>query len=550
MSVAQPSAPERTEGERERLRAVHAALTRGDVAGAGALAVQALADGIEHPMVLSLAAGRLEEADRRDEALPLLRRAKAMAPEASGMWNALGLCLCGCERYAEAVEEFDGAIALDPAFAPALANRGNALMALGRLNEGRQDLEQALALDPDNMVALDGLAALSLRRGDPAKAQELALRALERVPDFPSAVTTLAGAELALGGPAEAEQRLRRLVADPRPRPLERAIALGMLGDALDRQKRFAEAFQTYAETNRAFRELNRAEYGGQASAAALMRTLAPVLDGRIYPRPTPRSHPRPARAHVFLVGFPRSGTTLLEQVLEQHPDVTTLAEKECFEDVGALMGDRAGFEAFCRMPDETLDPYREAYWRNVGKRGILADGRVFVDKHPFHTFKLPMIARLFPDAHILFARRDPRDVLLSCFRHRFAMSAPMYQMLTLDGAANLYDAAMHFAEASIRAFSISPISCALEAIVADFDGETRRICAAIGIGWTAEMRDFAAGIARRNVLTPSGPQLARGLNAEGIGRWRDYAEQLAPVMPLLMPWVERYGYGSAETRF
>jgi hypothetical protein len=323
-----------------------------------------------------------------------------------------------------------------------------------------------------------------------------------------------------------------------------------MLGDALDRQKRFAEAFQTYAETNRAFWELNRAEYGGQVSAAQLMRALAPVLDGRSFPPPLPRSRTGPARAHVFLVGFPRSGTTLLEQVLEQHPDITTLAEKECFEDVGALMGDRAGFEAFCRMPDEALDPYREAYWRNVGKRGIVPDGRVFVDKHPFHTFKLPMIARLFPDAHILFARRDPRDVLLSCFRHRFAMSAPMYQMLTLEGAANLYDAAMHFAEASISAFSITPISCALEAIVADFDGETRRICAAIGIEWTAEMRDFAAGIARRNVLTPSGPQLARGLNAEGIGRWRDYAEQLALVMPLLMPWVERYGYGSAETRF
>jgi hypothetical protein len=226
------------------------------------------------------------------------------------------------------------------------------------------------------------------------------------------------------------------------------------------------------------------------------------------------------------------------------------LAEKDCFEEVGALMGDRARFDAFRRMPDEALDRYREAYWRRMGETGIDARGRVLVDKHPFHTFKLPLIARLFPDAHILFARRDPRDTILSCFRHRFAMSAPMYQMLTLDGAAELFDAAMGFAEETIQTFSLAPIPCALEAIVADFDGETRRICDAIGIEWAAAMRDFAAEIGRRDVLTPSGSQLARGLNAEGIGRWRDYAEQLAPVMPLLMPWVERYGYGSAETRF
>ena len=190
------------------------------------------------------------------------------------------------------------------------------------------------------------------------------------------------------------------------------------------------------------------------------------------------------------------------------------------------------------------------AYWRRVAEEGYDPAGRVFVDKHPFHSFKLPLILRLFPDAHILFARRDPRDTVLSCFRHRFAMSVPAYQMMTLEGAAELYDAAMQFAEASERAFELEPISCALEAIVADFDGETRRICAALGIEWTATMRDFAAQIGRRDVLTPSAAQLARGLNAEGIGRWRDYAGQLAPIMPMLMPWVERTSYGSAGTVF
>ncbi|HEY1605396.1 MAG TPA: sulfotransferase [Allosphingosinicella sp.] len=544
MNDAKP--PERTEADREKLRAIHAALTGGDMARAGALAAQALAEGIEHPMVLSLAAGRLEEAGRREEALPLLRRAKALAPRAPGVWNALGLCLSGCGLYAEAIAEFDGAIALAPDFAPAFANRASALVPLARLNEARRDFEQALALDPNNPLVLDGLAALALRRGDSDAARELALRTLALAPDFPNAILTLAGAEIARGETREAEQRLRRLIADPRPRPLERALALGLLGDSLDRQKRFADAFAAYAETNRAFQEMNRALYAGQISTLDMLRDHISALENMILPPSVKRARPGPARKHVFIVGFPRSGTTLLEQVLEQHPDVTTLAEKECFESAASLVADRARFEAFCAMPDEALDPYRADYWKAVEAEGIDATGKVFVDKHPFHSFKLPLIARLFPDAILLFARRDPRDTVLSCFRHSFQMSAPVYQMLTLEGTASLFDAAMRLAEASERAFGLAPLPCPLEALVADFDGETRRICAALGIHWTAALRDFAAEVGRRGVFTPSAPQLARGLNAEGIGRWRDYAEPLEPVLPVLAPWVERFGYGSA----
>ncbi|MDB5693817.1 MAG: hypothetical protein JWO81_2880 [Alphaproteobacteria bacterium] len=547
MTVSQPgTAADRTERDRERLREIHAAMTGGDIAGAAALAERALADGIEHVMVLSLAAGRLEQAGRNAEGLVLLRRAKALAPHAPGLWNAVGLSLGGAGLYAEAVAEFDGALAFDAGFAPALANRASALVALGRLNEARRDFDRALALDPQNPIALDGLAALALRRGDAAQARTLALCTLAQAPDFPNAILTLAGAELAEGEAAAAEQRLRGLLADPRPRPLERALALGLLGDALDRRTRFAEAFRTWAETNRAFQALHRPVYAGQTSTLDLLRALTESLEGKSFPPPSRPGPPGPAQSHVFLIGFPRSGTTLIEQVLEQHPDVVTLAEKECFEGVGALIGDRQRFEAFCRLPDAALEPYRAGYWNRVAEEGADAAGRVFVDKHPFHMFKLPLIARLFPDARILFARRDPRDTVLSCFRHRFAMSAPVYQMLSLEGAADLFDAAMRFAEASEKAFGLDMLSCPLEALIADFDGETRKICAALGIAWTAALQDFAAEVGGRGVLTPSGPQLARGLNAQGIGRWRDYAGPLAPVMPLLAPWVARGGYGSA----
>jgi hypothetical protein len=166
----------------------------------------------------------------------------------------------------------------------------------------------------------------------------------------------------------------------------------------------------------------------------------------------------------------------------------------------------------------------------------------VFVDKHPFNTFKLPLIARLFPDARVLFARRDPRDTVLSCFRHRFQMTDPVWQMLSLEGVAELYAATMAMAEASEEAFGLFTHDVRLEALIADFDGETKAVCDFIGVPWDERMRDFAAGVAARGVFTPSGPQLTRGLNAQGVGKWRDYAGELEPVMPLLAPWVARFG--------
>jgi tetratricopeptide (TPR) repeat protein len=531
--------------DRARLRAVHGALTAGDIATAGKLAEDALGDGIDHPMVLNLVAGRREEEGRLEEALALLRQALAAAPDAIGIMNAIGLLLDRMGRLEEAVTAYGEALAKAPDFAPALANRATALMALARLNPARADYEAAAAIDPANLIAANGLAALALRRGDAAEARRQAEAVLAREPGFPAAVTTLAGADISEGRPEAAATALGTLLDDKRLAPVDRAMAWGLRGDALDALGRFGEAFAAWRESNDHQRAHYAAEYGGRPGTLALVRELTAALAGRRVPAAWGHGGRSPAKSHVFLVGFPRSGTTLIEQVLEEHPDVTTLAEKECLIDATRdWLADADRFARFCEAEDETLEPYREAYWRRVTEEGADPNGRVFVDKHPFNTFKLPLIARLFPDARVLFARRDPRDIVLSCFRHRFQMTDPVWQMLTLEGTAALYDATMAMVEASEAAFGLFTHPVQLETLIADFDGETKAVCDFIGIAWDEGMRDFAAGVKERGVFTPSGPQLAQGLNAQGVGKWRDYADQMAPVLPLLEPWVARFGAG------
>jgi hypothetical protein len=159
------------------------------------------------------------------------------------------------------------------------------------------------------------------------------------------------------------------------------------------------------------------------------------------------------------------------------------------------------------------------------------------------NTLKLPLIARLFPDAKILFACRDPRDVVLSCFRHRFRMNAPMYELLSIEGAARYYEAVMQFL---IRAMTLLKLDACLvrhEDVVTGFAREMKRICRFLNIEWVPAMGDFALRTRDRAVLTPSTAQLARGLRTEGVGQWRRYRTQLAPVKDRLEPWCKRFYY-------
>ena len=529
------------ETDKARLRAIHAAASAGEIERAGKLAEDALADGIDHVLVLSLAAGRREAEGRFEEALMLLRRARAAAPQAPGILNALGLNLLWLGRPDEAAAEFGAALAADPGFAPALANRGTALVALARLNDARRDFEAALALEPGNLVALDGLAALALRRGDNQAARELASRVTARQPDYPEALMTLAGADFAEGQAAISESRLRVLLRDKKLPPADRALAQGLLGDSLDAQGRSGEAFAAWRAGN-ALRAEQAPDLAGRT--LGLVRELTGALAGRRVAATWGRGGGGPARRHVFLVGFPRSGATLIEQVLATHPEVTSLAEQDCLIDAArAWLADAADIAEFCAAPDEDLDPHRDAYWRRVAAAGADPAGRVFVDKHGFNIFKLPLIARLFPEARVLVARRDPRDTVLSCFATRFAMSEPAHQLLTLEGAAELYAATMELAEATEQAFGLFVQPCRLEAMVADFETETKAICATLGIDWRPELRDFAGEVAARGVATPGAARLTEGLSDRGIGRWRDYAGEMAPALPVLQPWVERFGH-------
>jgi Sulfotransferase family len=220
------------------------------------------------------------------------------------------------------------------------------------------------------------------------------------------------------------------------------------------------------------------------------------------------------------------------------------LEEHELLADgVLAYMREPLNFDALAGADEPKLNALREAYWQRVRGAGIEVAGKVFVDKHPLNSLKLPLIAQLFPRAKILFAVRDPRDVVLSCFRRRFQMNPSMYELLTVSGAATFYAATMQFAYAAKRALHLQWHEVRYERLIANFEQEMRAICDILELEWMDSMGQFAQRVQAREHATPSTAQLSQGLITSATAQWHHYESQLAPALPALKPWIERLGY-------
>jgi tetratricopeptide (TPR) repeat protein len=546
--VTELSVPHRAERLRQWLNQVDAALQTHGLEAAAQVALKAVASGVEDASVLNLAASAYYRGRRFEEASELLKRARALSPKDANVLNSLGVCLRALGRTNEALKAYEAALRVDSGMAAAHFNRGAALNDLQDIRAARAAYERAAALDPNYAEPLAALAALDAKAGDSASAKAHGLRALALSPNSATARIALASAELQQRDLAAASQRLSSLLQDPRLTSVNRSIVLGLTGDLLDAEGRSAEAFAAYTASNTELKNLNAGRFEGTTSALDQTRKLVTWFeraDAEPW-RSAPPARPRPAdpKAHIFLVGFPRSGTTLLENVLAAHPEVVSLEEKDCLASVSTpYVISAEGLERLQRIGPDEASRQREAYWSCVRKYGVEARGRVFIDKMPLSTGLLPVVAKLFPNARVLFARRDPRDVVLSCFRRRFGMNASMYQLLTLEGAAAYFDVVMSLSEIYRDLLVVPQHDLRYESLVADFEQTLDGVCDFVGIAWDKTMLDFAAKARARGISTPSAAQVARGLNREGQGTWRRYRAQMAPVLPLLEPWVRKFGY-------
>jgi Flp pilus assembly protein TadD len=257
---------------------------------------------------------------------------------------------------------------------------------------------------------------------------------------------------------------------------------------------------------------------------------------------------PGPSREHspVFVVGFPRSGTTLLEQMIDAHPDFRSMDERAFIHELTERM-ERVGQrypEHLAALTATEADHLRAAYFNMVGR--VLPDRgqHRLVDKNPLNMLCLPMIMRLFPNAPIVLCLRHPCDVLLSCYLQSFRSPAFMVLCSSLQRLAHGYVRAFEQWHRHVDVFAPPILKWRYESVVGDFDASVDRLGQFLAVADAAPMRRFAEHAAnKRHISTPSYAQVTQSISPKAVNRWHAYRDAFEPVFPILRPIMDRLGY-------
>lgn len=440
---------------------------------------------------------------------------------------------------------------IEPASAMAIARQGAAASAQRAFDRAEPLFQRAIAMDPAAVWPRAQLAGMLERTNRLDEAEQAAQAAVDVEPRS-------AGARLVLG---QVQRRLGKL--DEARASLEQALAAGdgakslgprlemrirtELGFTLDQLGEFDAAFEHFTAAQATWLTLpapSRVDLNAYPARMAAYRALIESADFGSWPRERPAgSRPAP----VFFVGFPRSGTTLLEQLLGAHSQIVA-AEEEPF--LARAIEELA--QQGVAMPGGLADlgePQRAAlearYWELAERSLGPLDGRVLLDKLPLTIIELPAVLRVFPDAKVLVALRDPRDCTLSSFMQEFGANIGMVHTHSLEATARLYEGVMGLWLLYRDGLPLAWQETRYEDLVADPEARLREILAFLGLGFEPQVLE---GGGQRLSRTPSYRAVGEKIHSRATQRYRNYPRQLEAVRSQLEPFVRALGYGSWDS--
>ena len=539
----------RVGGKRDRLDEARMHLRRGDFHGALTLCQAHLGRRPDEVPALLLMGSVLGQSSQPERALPFLHHAARLDPDNAAVHNDLGLVHLALGDSARAREAFEAALARAPRLAPAHFNLARLMMNAQRLDEAERHFRNAIDSKPHFVDAMASLAEL-LSHGDRTEeAAALCRQVLARQARHSGASLTLANIEFRARRFDEARRRLDGVVERGGLDPTTQALVEGRRAQCLEAVGDYESAFAGFRRANEAVYEPAMAALGADTSTfgapgnIARLRRHFTVERIRAWPRRPPAGS---VAAPAFLLGFPRSGTTLLDRMLSSHPETLVLEERDLLS--GAyerFAGSDSALHALDELDDAAWRDARRAYWTRVDAElsGAPREGRLVVDKLPLNTVLLGLIARIFPDARVVLALRDPRDTCLSCYQQRFDLNPAMINFLRWDSTVAYYDAVMGLGMQVLEAGVLACHRNRYEHLVDAPRDALASLLEFLGLPWDDAVLDYRRTARERYTSTPSAEQVVRPLYRSSIGRFRHYEQRLRPDIEKLAPWVKRFGY-------
>lgn len=521
----------------------------------------------------------LKSANHLSEALDAYDKAVDLDPTVSTVWNDRGNTLFALGYLTRAESSFLQSIKLNAGDAKTYSNLGGVLLALGRFGDAARTYQESVDLNPKLAAAHNGLGNALTRTGatDGAiaafsvaidlddnysealanlssiyeelsrlkDARAMAMRALTIQDGNAHALLVLAKCDRRGGNILDGIQRLEVLDIANFPHALARDIAFE-LSRLYDRNGNAHQAFEAMTLGNA---KALAAEGVDEKLADQFLQTVSKL---RVWT--PPKSDTSKAedgeRDPVFLVGFPRSGTTLLGQIMDSHSGLAMIEERPMLDTLIQKVRDEFGGYpgGVGDLSQGDIANLRALYFKLAGEEVERTSDQRIVDKFPLHLINVGFIQTLFPSSRIVLAMRHPCDVVLSCFMQNFRPNAAMANFFSTERGAIAYGAIMDLWTHAVGVTPLTHHVVRYEDVVTHFDETVAALLSFLGLPWEEGVHDYAERArSRGRIDTPSYHQVTEPIYTRARYRWRTYEVELAPIMDALSPWITTFGYDTEE---
>jgi tetratricopeptide (TPR) repeat protein len=498
-------------------------------------------------MTLSTFSPRLEEARRHllaqnfSEALFRYEKLSRAFPGQSVVWFEYGNAASRLGHRDIAGRAWGKAISLAPRDVELILQVGHQYQAARQPGPARACFVRAAAADPKAINPRISLALLLEHQHRLGEARAVVEECLAITPHDDQAQYLWALLDRREGQLEASERRLRDLIKSGPKHPYVRYACRYELAQILDRTERFDEAMQVLAEAKHLVRKLADTElllktYDRAAESARAFASSQPRTILQRWAKGFPQGKRLPVPPLALLGGHPRSGTTLLEQVLGAHPSIAALDEPSAFAETI-----EPAFRKSVVHLGPGLNVLRRSYTRALLRdAGVGATGKLFLDKNPSLTSQLPAALKVFPELSVVIALRDPRDVVLSCYFQNILLNPTNANFLSFERLAKHYADLMDIWLAVREWEGFAWLETRYEDIVVDLEKEGQRVNGFLGQQWHPEQNHFHEK--HRQLYSPTYQDVTRPVHTHSVGRWHPYEKYLAPILPALEPYCRQFG--------
>ena len=493
------------------------------------------------------------------------------------------MTLCNSGRYEEAKKIYEEVLRHRPKEIRGVSGLWLCLAELGQSERALEVARRALKLEPDNLTFINEFTVMLFNSGKIEESLEWAKRAVKMGPEGARSYVFIANcyeklhriddaleanrlAQIASpqikylnfqeakliarnGDYERARDILQETSQAPGLQPELRTQIFGELGRILDKLKNYDQAYEAFAQSGHEAASNPRMQKFKLGYRPGLINAYIKGLTEERLKKWKPEDLKDDSWTPVFLVGCPRSGTTMTEQVLAAHSVIRTTDEQPYLEHMRMEWARIVGANPDLGLMADRLDVKTILQLRKIYREKVEADQQspigsdIVIDKLPLNIMNIGLINLIFPEAKIIVALRDPRDACLSCFMQDFELNSAMIHFLALDRAVHFYTQVMgawlHFRDI----ISLSHLTVRYEDTVQNLEFEAKRLMDYLDLDWEPGILQFHQRAKERVIATPSYVAVTEPVHTRAIGRWKNYHRQFAPLLTELEPFLREFGY-------